>query len=221
MSPTKTRKIDLPMSEVMSLAAPPVVSLRAAQKEVLLQRVHDAARELFFRQGYSATTLDQIAVAAGVRRSTLYKHFRDKQDILRMIAGRYTDQILEVATTLQGPVPSRSQIDAWLKSIAGFIRRERTPTVLMNNLATYEESSQPMADIGASIVEGLAKNVTAFRRAVQPGPQQARASAWSLVIMREICSISLQQARESGGKVGRELFAIAGDLVETFVRETR
>ena len=46
------------------------------------QRLEQAAIELFAEQGYDATTVEQIAEAAGLTRSTLFRHFRDKREIL-------------------------------------------------------------------------------------------------------------------------------------------
>jgi AcrR family transcriptional regulator len=202
-----------------AVIVPPALSVRAAQKELLIQRVHDAAWELFFSQGYSATTADQIAAAAGVRRATLYKYFRGKEEILRLIAERYAERLMEVATTLRGPVPSRPQIDAWICAIADFVERERTPTVLINNIAISGESPEAMKDIAVRIVERLAQEVRAFRFALEPGPRQGRAFAWATIVMHEISHLALLRAREGDNEFSQNLMGVTGDLVETFFRE--
>jgi AcrR family transcriptional regulator len=45
------------------------------QREQILAR----AAELFARQGYTATTMNQVAAACGVTKPTLYHYVRDKQ----------------------------------------------------------------------------------------------------------------------------------------------
>ncbi|MDQ8042630.1 helix-turn-helix domain-containing protein [Cellulosimicrobium sp. XJ-DQ-B-000] len=45
-----------------------------------------AARDLFVRAGYSATSTPQIAAAANVTRGALYHHYADKQDLFRAVA---------------------------------------------------------------------------------------------------------------------------------------
>jgi AcrR family transcriptional regulator len=45
-----------------------------------------AAVELFNEQGYDATTVAQIAVRAGVTKSTFFRHFPDKRELL--VAGQ-------------------------------------------------------------------------------------------------------------------------------------
>ena len=51
---------------------------RSASRSVL----EEAATELFFRQGYDATSIDQIARAAGVSRNTFFNYFDGKSDVL-------------------------------------------------------------------------------------------------------------------------------------------
>lgn len=199
--------------------AAPVLSIREAQKALLLQRVHDAARELFFKQGYHETPLDQIATAAGIQRATLYKYFRNKQDILGMLAERYGDSLVEVNSTLPGPVPSRAQIDAWMQRVAIFIKKERTPTVLISGLAISDDEPEVVTQIGVRIIERLAENVTAYRYALEPGPQQGRAYAFAMSILREICWNSLRLARKGNDALTRNLFDLTGDRAEAFSRE--
>lgn len=60
----------------------PRTSLREAQKELTRTRLLDAAAELISGQGYAATTIEEIATAAGATRATFYLHFASKSDIV-------------------------------------------------------------------------------------------------------------------------------------------
>jgi AcrR family transcriptional regulator len=44
--------------------------------------IHEAALELFARDGYRATTMADIGAAVGIRGPSLYKHVASKQDLL-------------------------------------------------------------------------------------------------------------------------------------------
>jgi AcrR family transcriptional regulator len=52
------------------------------------QRLVAAAVDLFAEQGYDATTVAQIAERAGVTKSTFFRHFSDKRELL--VAGQET-----------------------------------------------------------------------------------------------------------------------------------
>src|ERR1700735_4775639 len=52
------------------------------------ERMVLAAVDLFTEQGYDATTVAQIAERAGVTKSTFFRHFPDKRELL--VAGQQT-----------------------------------------------------------------------------------------------------------------------------------
>jgi AcrR family transcriptional regulator len=61
------------------------------------ERLERAALALFAEHGYDDTTVEQIAAAAGLARSTFFRHFRDKREILfggqDELASRLADSI--------------------------------------------------------------------------------------------------------------------------------
>ena len=61
----------------------PRPSLRAEQAAITRRRIADAARLLFARDGYGATTLQAIADQAGVAVQTVYAVYHSKPGILR------------------------------------------------------------------------------------------------------------------------------------------
>lgn len=54
-----------------------------------------AAVELFHRQGYHQSSLEEIATAVGVTPTAIYRHFRNKQEILDTAALWMQQQLLE------------------------------------------------------------------------------------------------------------------------------
>ena len=71
------------MSDVKGKTGPG--TRRAQQARATRQRITGQALELFLRQGYAATTLDQIAASAGVAVQTVYFHFGNKATVLKQI----------------------------------------------------------------------------------------------------------------------------------------
>ncbi|MEU6487215.1 TetR family transcriptional regulator [Streptomyces sp. NPDC046887] len=54
----------------------------AAQRLKMRRELATAAMELFATKGYEATTVDEIAAAAGVARRTFFRHFRSKEEAI-------------------------------------------------------------------------------------------------------------------------------------------
>jgi len=70
---------------VTSAEASRTHELRAEVQEFKRRRILEEARELFFEQGYEATTLDSIAESLDVTKPFLYSYFRNKSEILNAI----------------------------------------------------------------------------------------------------------------------------------------
>jgi AcrR family transcriptional regulator len=60
-------------------------------------RILDAAYVCFVRHGVRKTTMDDIAVAAGMSRPAVYQYVRNKQDVFRRLAARILDDALDRA----------------------------------------------------------------------------------------------------------------------------
>ncbi|HEX4700610.1 MAG TPA: helix-turn-helix domain-containing protein, partial [Pseudonocardiaceae bacterium] len=60
-------------------------SRRQAQIRATRATVVTAAHELFVTRGYSATTVDAVAEAAGIPQATVYRHFGGKRGILTAV----------------------------------------------------------------------------------------------------------------------------------------
>ena len=54
---------------------------RAERKQLSRRKILDAAREVFFRDGFMAANLDEVAQKAGVAKGTLYRYFQSKAEL--------------------------------------------------------------------------------------------------------------------------------------------
>jgi AcrR family transcriptional regulator len=60
-------------------------TLSSAPETTTTDRLFDTASELFWRQGYAATTTREIATAFGIQQASLYHHIANKEDLLYRI----------------------------------------------------------------------------------------------------------------------------------------
>lgn len=59
------------------------------QKTNVREKIIDAAWELFLKQGYERTTINQIIEVSNTSRGAFYHHFRGKEEVLFYIAYRF------------------------------------------------------------------------------------------------------------------------------------
>lgn len=69
------------------------LSTREAKKEQNRQAIAQAALSLFELKGFEATTMDEIAQAAGVSRPTVFNYFAHKDDILLVLGDMLREQM--------------------------------------------------------------------------------------------------------------------------------
>lgn len=163
--------------------------------------------------------MEQIAEAAGSPRSTLYNHFRDKDEVLAAIVDDYGAGLIEIIQHLPGPTPTRAEIDAWLQRVVAFAARERTPTILLTHLGGALEVPWSIAQLGQRLLEALAERLPAFRRAVEPGPDQGLILARALVVMNQIGQACLRRVRGDADQLAPYVLTVAAELFERFVHE--
>jgi len=91
---------------------------RAATRAALIE----AAQKLFAKQGYEATSTDQILAGAGVSRGAMYYHFATKQDVFEAVFIAASDGAIRrsgrAAKVTHSPLESLTNTClAWLKEV--------------------------------------------------------------------------------------------------------
>jgi AcrR family transcriptional regulator len=85
--------------------------------------IEEAATRLFARQGFAATTVEQIVGAAGVTKPMLYRHFDSKQELCSTLLVRYRDELIEAAVAHFNPEADEpraqrvAMIEGWLEYV--------------------------------------------------------------------------------------------------------
>jgi AcrR family transcriptional regulator len=96
---------------------------RTRRREGTRQRLYEAAVELIAEQGFSATTVDDIALRANVAKGTVYYNFASKtalfEELLRHGVGLLTD---DFRAAVEG-LPPREAVAALVRAQLEYIRR--------------------------------------------------------------------------------------------------
>lgn len=75
--------------------------------------VINSAMDVFWRHGYSASSIDQLTTAMGLSRSSMYKRFQDKDGLFQEVLSTYVDRVVRRMSAVRGET-KRQQLEALL-----------------------------------------------------------------------------------------------------------
>ena len=138
------------------------------QREQILAR----AAELFARQGYTATSMNQVALACGVSKPSLYHYVRDKYQLLVEIAEDHVGRLkalVELARTrpLDPEARVRELIGSFLDAYA---HAQAAHRVLTEDVKFLESADRER------VLDGQREVVAAFADAIAETRPELRAS---------------------------------------------
>jgi AcrR family transcriptional regulator len=103
-----------------------MAGVRQAQKAMTRRLLLSTALDLFQAKGYPATTVDEIAAAAGTTRVTFYAYFPSRADLMKALIDELNEILGRVASPTHGST-ARSLVEAVAEGsperIAGWLRR--------------------------------------------------------------------------------------------------
>jgi len=110
---------------------------RTNAKEPLVE----AARNLFSIKGYDGTSVDEIAEAVGVKGPTIYKYFRNKEDLLKAVIDCAEDEYMkgmEVARDIPDRIHTGEDFKGYVLASLNFTLNNETAKK-MRRLTTIEQ----------------------------------------------------------------------------------
>jgi AcrR family transcriptional regulator len=151
---------------------------RAERRTQLLDAAVGAIRELG-----AGVTMEQLARAGGVTKPILYRHFGDRDGLIRAISERFSsDLIVSVTTPLATDATARELLEATVDSYVGFI--ERDPNLYRFMVQHTPERPEGAAAL-SSLIDLLARQVArvATERLEEAGRDSRAAVPWAYGII--------------------------------------
>lgn len=192
--------------------------LRQAQRDLTRSRIKNAARDLFYEKHYDTTTMEEIAEAAGLRRSTLYLHYKDKAEILVDIIVEYTPKAKQVLSTLEGPSPALKSVHTWVKRVAKFVAKERAPLSIIQETRARSRDAAEFDLIIKELLRAIGTNNPVFEQAARNGADPLL-EARALMLLEELtyaCGMYIEDTKDVRAKA---LLAIAAEDFHAFLNQ--
>ncbi len=134
--------------------------------------IHAAAIAQFAEQGYRATSMADIASAAGMSRPALYQYFANKGDIFASaFVALFEEHVASALLALFHPGSTAEQLDGFLQRYEGDLWEKMATSSHIDEI-----SSAKTADVGAAIageVMRLRDGMATYLRQVAPGRSAA------------------------------------------------
>jgi len=179
------------------------LDLRKARSERSSKRLLDAATELIAEQGYSATTIAQIAQKAGYSHGLVSQRFGSKSDLIQMLAREF--QSYFAIDKLEPALKKRHGLDAlivmvetYLDAVAGSGMLGRAYYELFGeSIVLVPEIHQTFVKADRNFRELLIKTI---RSAIKVGemPEEVDVNALASVVLSIIRGTSMQWVLDGG-----------------------
>jgi TetR/AcrR family transcriptional repressor of mexJK operon len=119
-----------------------LTSPRTAKTRQTIDRILKAATELFLKEGYSGTNLQQVASAAGVTKPTVYSHFKSKEGLLQAVtAANAETRVAELSLVLRPSDDPRADLMRFGDLLLSKVLSDETR--LWDRLAAAESLEHP------------------------------------------------------------------------------
>jgi AcrR family transcriptional regulator len=167
------------------------------------QQLFEVARERFAQQGFHATSMDEIAEAAGVTKPVLYQHFPSKRALyveLLEETGRQLLSTLADATARAGS--PRERVELGFRAYFRFAVGNRSAFLFL--LGTSLRSDPEFARIVEEILDAAAETIATLIEIPAPDAQR-QMLANAIVGMAE--AVGLRVLREPGAVVDGDQLA--------------
>ena len=132
----------------------------------------ESAMHVFWRQGYAASSLQDLIRAMGLSKSSFYQAFESKQALFKRCIQFYRQGLLD---QLQGKLRKTESGKAFIQTLFRDVAKETTSPdgrrgcLLMNTASEFAQTDPEIAELVSSSINNLTR---IFEKAIQQGQQQ-------------------------------------------------
>lgn len=125
----------------------------AARREQLL----DVALQIFGRQGFHGTSMNDVADAAGVTKPVLYQHFDSKRELYLALLDDVGVRLLtEIAKATAGAASGKEQTELGFQAYFRWVARDHDAFLLLFGSAQRdEEFTEAVRKVTAQVAEAI------------------------------------------------------------------
>jgi TetR/AcrR family transcriptional regulator len=187
------------------------------QREMILTR----AAELFARRGYPATSMNQVAEAAGLSKATLYHYYRDKYSLLVEIAEGHVSRLVAMTDEVlarEGLTPEARVRELVTSILREYAHAQHAHRVLTDDVRFLEPGDcERILDMQRRVTAGFAGAIAAWC----PAQQAAGLVKPVTMLLFGMINWMFTWLKPDGGLSHEAMGAIVADLLVAGVPSVR
>lgn len=181
------------------------------------ERILEAAYELFSSRGVRAVGTEEVLERAGVAKSTLYRHFRTKQDLvlafLQRREQRWTREFVEAEARRRGSTPRERLLAIFDVFDEWFHRDDFEGCSFINVLLETGDVETPLGKASAAHLEYIRSVVCMLAEEADVHDAESFAHSWHILMKGSIVA-----AGEGDTMAAMRARAMGEDLLDRYLR---
>ncbi len=167
--------------------------MRPSKRDELVRK----ALEIFYREGFHATGMDRLAAETGISKTTMFKHFRTKEDLILAVLRLRDEQFRGwLFRRMADAGPPRAQLSAMFDALGEwFARPEFRSCMFIKAASEYPDPTHPIHAQSAEHKRLLFLETERIARAAKADDPPALARA--LLLLKEGAIVTAHLGHEA------------------------
>lgn len=126
-------------------------------RQIAIEKIRNAAMELFMKKGYHATSIGEIASHASISKGLLYNYFKGKEELLASMVRVRIDELIQVMNTAIALKSPAEQLRYIISSAIDSVQLKPEVFRFYLHLQTQPEFDQVLRKYSKLLIEENAK----------------------------------------------------------------
>jgi len=173
-------------------------------------KILDVAESLFARRGYAGIGLREVADASGLSKSSLFHHFRSKEQLYHEVLLRVLQRIRErFDAGLARDTSPGEQLERWIEELIDTLAEHPTTArLLLRSLFEEEDAASPEAEVTEALMASILGDAERLiRRGIECGELRHVSAPHTLQTLIGATVYHFASAEIGEGILGRPLFS--------------
>ena len=173
-------------------------------------KILDVAEALFARRGYAGIGLREVAEASGLSKSSLFHHFRGKEQLYHEVLLRMLRHIRErFDAGASAEISPRAQLERWICELIDILAEHPTiPRLLLRSIFEEEDAASPEAEATEVLLAGIIRDAEQLiHRGVECGELRQVSAPHTLQTLIGATVYHFASAELGEGILGRPIFS--------------